>query len=51
MSPLVAQRKLEVLPEFTESPDFKQLAVLFKRVKNIAKNLDGGARRDLSVAR
>ena len=39
VSPLVARRKLETLPEFTESPDFKQLAVLFKRVKNIARNL------------
>jgi glycyl-tRNA synthetase beta chain len=43
VSPLVAKRKLETLPEFTESPDFKQLAVLFKRVKNIAKNLDDAA--------
>lgn len=43
LSPLVAKRKLEVLPEFTESADFKQLAVLFKRVKNIAKNLDASA--------
>ncbi len=41
IAPLVARRKLETLPEFTESADFKQLAVLFKRVKNIAKNLDG----------
>jgi glycyl-tRNA synthetase beta chain len=40
LSPLTAKRKLEVLPEFTESDDFKQLAILFKRVKNIAKNLD-----------
>ena len=39
ISPLVAKRKLETLPELTESADFKQLAVLFKRVKNIAKNL------------
>ena len=44
LSPLTAKRKLEVLPEFTESADFKQLAVLFKRVKNIAKNLDPTAR-------
>ena len=43
VSPLVARRKLETLPEFTESPDFKQLAVLFKRVKNIAKNLEDSA--------
>jgi glycyl-tRNA synthetase beta chain len=40
ISPLIAKRKLETLPEFTESDDFKQLAGLFKRVRNIAKNLD-----------
>jgi glycyl-tRNA synthetase beta chain len=44
LSPLTAKRKLEVLPEFTESADFKQLAALFKRVRNIAKNLDPGAK-------
>ena len=38
MSPLVVIRKLEALALFSESPEFKQLAVLFKRVKNIAKN-------------
>jgi len=43
VSPLVAKRKLETLPEFTESEDFKQLAGLFKRVKNIARNLEAGA--------
>jgi glycyl-tRNA synthetase beta chain len=43
VSPLVAKRKLETLPEFTESEDFKQLAGLFKRVRNIAKNLDAAA--------
>jgi glycyl-tRNA synthetase beta chain len=43
ISPLVAKRKLETLPEFTESGDFKQLAGLFKRVRNIAKNLDAAA--------
>ena len=37
--PLDARRKLEVLPEFTGSADFLQLATLFKRVKNIAKEL------------
>jgi glycyl-tRNA synthetase beta chain len=41
ISPLQARRKVEVLPEFTESTDFKQLATLFKRVRNIAKNQDG----------
>ena len=43
LAPLTAKRKLEVLPEFTESTEFRQLAVLFKRVKNIAKNLDAAA--------
>jgi glycyl-tRNA synthetase beta chain len=37
VSPLVARRKLETLPEFTESPEFRQLAVLFKRVGNILR--------------
>jgi glycyl-tRNA synthetase beta chain len=32
-------RKLKVLPEFTDSPDFQQLAVAFKRVRNIAREL------------
>ena len=32
--PLDARRKLEVLPEFTDTPDFRTLATLFKRVKN-----------------
>lgn len=41
LRPLEARRKLEVLPEFTESEEFKQLAVLFKRVRNIAKNFAG----------
>src|SRR3954452_9241723 len=35
MSPLVARRKLDVLPEFTSSTDFTQLATAFKRVINI----------------
>ena len=42
--PLDARRKLEVLPEFTETADFQTLATLFKRVKNIARELaDGGS--------
>jgi glycyl-tRNA synthetase beta chain len=41
LSPLQARRKLEVLPEFTETDEFKQLAILFKRVRNIAKNYTG----------
>lgn len=40
LSPLVAKRKLEALPEFTETEDFRKLATLFKRVRNIAKNLE-----------
>jgi glycyl-tRNA synthetase beta chain len=47
--PLVARRKIETLPEFTESPEFRQLAVLFKRVKNIAKNLDDSKVGDLAT--
>jgi glycyl-tRNA synthetase beta chain len=43
LSPLQARRKVDVLPEFTESADFRQLALLFKRVRNIAKHLDGAA--------
>jgi glycyl-tRNA synthetase beta chain len=39
LRPVDARRKLEVLPEVTDSPDFRQLAILFKRVKNIAKEL------------
>ena len=41
--PLDARRKLEVLPEFTGSADFLQLATLFKRVRNIAKQLPSEA--------
>ena len=40
ISPLEARRKLEVLPEFTGTPAFQQLATAFKRVKNIARELD-----------
>ena len=39
VKPLDARRKLEVLPEFTGSADFLQLATLFKRVRNIAREL------------
>jgi glycyl-tRNA synthetase beta chain len=48
ISPLVARRKLEVLPEFTSSHDFTQLATAFKRVRNIARELAAGASEDLS---
>jgi glycyl-tRNA synthetase beta chain len=43
VSPLVARRMLEVLPEFTGTPEFTQLATAFKRVKNIARELDEAA--------
>jgi len=49
LSPLVARRKLEVLPEFTSSADFTQLATAFKRVRNIARELAAGASADLSA--
>jgi glycyl-tRNA synthetase beta chain len=39
LSPSEALQRLEVLPEFTLSPDFQKLAVAFKRVKNIAREL------------
>jgi glycyl-tRNA synthetase beta chain len=39
LSPSDARRRLEALPEFTGSPEFQQLAVAFKRVKNIARAL------------
>ena len=44
--PLDARRKLEVLPEFTDTADFRTLATLFKRVKNIARELDDGSSPD-----
>jgi glycyl-tRNA synthetase beta chain len=40
LKPLEAKLKLEALPTITSSADFKQLAVAFKRVRNIAKELD-----------
>jgi glycyl-tRNA synthetase beta subunit len=46
VSPVDARRKLEVLPEFTASPDFQKLAIAFKRVKNIARELPGDDRVD-----
>ncbi|MBI3493978.1 MAG: glycine--tRNA ligase subunit beta, partial [Acidobacteria bacterium] len=38
--PLDERRKLEVLPEFTKTQDFQRLAAAFKRVRNLAKQLD-----------
>ena len=49
ISPLIARRKLEVLPEFTSSPDFTQLATAFKRVRNIARELPANAQADMSL--
>ena len=39
VSPLEARRKLDVLPDYTGTPEFQQLATAFKRVKNIAREL------------
>jgi glycyl-tRNA synthetase beta chain len=39
VSPTDARRMLQALPEFTHTPEFQQLATLFKRVKNIAREL------------
>ena len=39
LGPSDALKRLEALPEFTVSPDFRKLAVAFKRVKNIAREL------------
>jgi glycyl-tRNA synthetase beta chain len=49
LSPLIARRKLEVLPEFTSSAEFTQLATAFKRVRNIARELPAGASEELSA--
>lgn len=54
ISPLLARRKLEVLPEFTGSTDFRQLATAFKRVKNIAREMppdDAAAAADATALR
>jgi glycyl-tRNA synthetase beta chain len=37
--PLFARRLLAVLPEFTGTEEFRSLAMVFKRVRNIAKNM------------
>ncbi len=47
--PLDARRKLAVLPEFTGTSDFQTLATLFKRVKNIARELPDRGSSDASV--
>lgn len=42
-SPLVARRKLEALPAVVQRAEFQQLAIAFKRVRNIARELDDAA--------
>jgi glycyl-tRNA synthetase beta chain len=42
IAPVTARRKLEVLPEFAGSADFRQLATAFKRVRNIAREIPTG---------
>ena len=37
--PLDERRKLEVLPEFTRTEEFRRLATAFKRVRNIAREM------------
>jgi glycyl-tRNA synthetase beta chain len=39
LSPLFARRLLAVLPEFSETEDFRTLALVFKRVRNIARQM------------
>jgi len=51
LSPLVARRKLEALPELSDSREFQQLATLFKRVRNIAKSTSVLPETDASAAR
>jgi glycyl-tRNA synthetase beta chain len=43
-SPLLVRRKLEALQAMRQSADFEALAVAFKRVKNIARELPAEAR-------
>jgi glycyl-tRNA synthetase beta chain len=40
LKPLEARLKLEALPTVTNTTEFKQLATAFKRVRNIARELD-----------
>jgi glycyl-tRNA synthetase beta chain len=52
LRPLDARHKAAVLPQFAETANFRQLALLFKRVRNIARNFDGaGAPPDAPLAR
>ena len=49
--PLDARRKLEALTGFTGSADFQQLAALFKRVRNIARELPDAEFADVEAGR
>jgi len=49
ISPLRARRVAEAIQRIRGSEDFQALAVLFKRVKNIAKELPAGAAADLGT--
>ncbi len=49
--PLDARRKLEALSGFTGSADFQQLAALFKRVRNIARELPDAELADVEAGR
>jgi glycyl-tRNA synthetase beta chain len=49
VSPLRARRVAEAIQRMRGAEDFQALAVLFKRVKNIAKELPAGVRGDRSA--
>ena len=51
VTPLDARRKLEALSGFTGSTDFLQLAALFKRVRNIARELPDAELADVEAGR
>ncbi len=51
VAPLDARRKLEALSGFTGSTDFQQLAALFKRVRNIARELPDAELADVEAGR
>ena len=51
VAPLDARRKLEALAGFTGSADFQQLAALFKRVRNIARELPDAELADVEAGR
>ena len=51
VTPLDARRKLEALPGFTGSTEFQQLAALFKRVRNIARELSAAELGDVEAGR